>query len=509
MGVSFIRKTGAPLVEFSGLTGFLVVIIAGMSVLSGDAGSALAMTASAFVLGIAGRRFPAASFGLLACLLYPSAGLAYFGITGRFPGGDAAPTYVHQAYIYLALSLTVIMAIYSFCSRAISRVHVPNPLRFPVQLFRQRSDAWAAIIVIAFIPDWLGLRFGGPSLGGFSQVVQHILAFRFFLLAYFVVVTFSISDTRTWFRISLICLFVALPTSAVSGSGWSGVIILLAFIGSYLLTIDSIPFAKLILQHFGIFLVAVSAIFFLISFGLIWEGGLKTSWRDDLRSGNVAEGTMDRLEALGSNFEETLETFEAGQGAEALAARMSSGQGYFSLVLQRSHAGVIDHHPGIFLSSAFVNLVPRLFWPNKPNLGGDSWMVNRFAGLNVAGDAQGASIGLGFVAQFYIEGGLSGVLLGSAALGVLLFISHFTMRRTSQSKLIGDVAFLVIVVINMTTYDASYPKILNALIYQTIIFAILIIFMRTILRMGKFRRLGGRWKECGTRMPATIVRRYA
>jgi hypothetical protein len=488
-----IRKARTPSPRFAGLTGVLVAVIVAMAALSNNALLTTSLAVTATICGIAGTRFPTVSFALLVSLLYPAAGLAFLGQSGFFPGGQADPRYIPSAYGYQFVCLITVLGAYALCSITWLRLETPRTINGTIRLFRCKSQIIASLVILTYAPDWLGIRFGGPGAGGLNQLIQHVLAFRIFLISYYVFVTFSLYDRKTWLKCALLCLYVALPTSAVSGSGWSGTVILLAFVGSYLLTIDSVSSVDLIKRYPGVLSIALASLVFLVFFGLVWEGGLKESWRKDLRSGTVADGTVDRLTALSSHFQTTVDTLEGGKGVEALAARMSSGQGYFSLVISNKESGLFANEPGVFASTAFANLVPRLLWPDKPSLGGDSWMVRRFAGLNVAGDEQGASIGLGYVAQFFIEGGLIGVLLGSCFFGLLLAFSHAILRKVARSSVVGDLAFLAICLANFTTYDASYPKMINAITYQTLIFAVLLIVMRRRLRMRHALRFRSRW----------------
>ena len=145
------------------------------------------------------------------------------------------------------------------------------------------------------------------------------------------------------------------------------------------------------------------------SFGKV---GLK-AWRAELSTGGVGESTFGRIATLQDQFSATSDNLVLSAATAGLASRMSSGQAYFSSVLSMKERGAWEHTACEPTSMALWNLAhfaPFKF--DKPNLGGDSWMVRRFAGLYVAGDEQGASIGLGFVPQFYIEAGRLGSYLG-------------------------------------------------------------------------------------------------
>jgi hypothetical protein len=62
-------------------------------------------------------------------------------------------------------------------------------------------------------------------------------------------------------------------------------------------------------------------------------------------------------------------------------------------------------------------LIPRAIWPDKPAIGGGQDWVTRFTGT---GFAEGTSVGIGQVLEFYMNFGMPGVLVGFAVLAFIL-----------------------------------------------------------------------------------------
>jgi hypothetical protein len=58
--------------------------------------------------------------------------------------------------------------------------------------------------------------------------------------------------------------------------------------------------------------------------------------------------------------------------------------------------------------------VPRALWPDKPDVGGGGDLVSNFTGQSFA---EGTSVGVGQVLEFYMNFGYPGVIIGFAALG--------------------------------------------------------------------------------------------
>ena len=68
---------------------------------------------------------------------------------------------------------------------------------------------------------------------------------------------------------------------------------------------------------------------------------------------------------------------------------------------------------------ATIALIPRALWADKPVAAGSGDLVTRYTGIEFA---QGTSVGIGQVMEFYINFGTFGVVLGFVVLGMLLSI---------------------------------------------------------------------------------------
>jgi hypothetical protein len=67
--------------------------------------------------------------------------------------------------------------------------------------------------------------------------------------------------------------------------------------------------------------------------------------------------------------------------------------------------------------NSILALVPRIIWPNKPYQAGSGLMVTQYTGIPFA---EGTSVGIGQVMEFYVNFGNEGVIAGFFILGVLL-----------------------------------------------------------------------------------------
>src|SRR5262245_18432023 len=82
-------------------------------------------------------------------------------------------------------------------------------------------------------------------------------------------------------------------------------------------------------------------------------------------------------------------------------------------------------------------LIPRAIWPDKPPVGGSGDWVSQFTGITFA---EGTSVGIGQVVEFYMNFGMPGVLTGFAVLGFLLMrLDQGMMRSLAMRDIHGVV----------------------------------------------------------------------
>jgi hypothetical protein len=79
--------------------------------------------------------------------------------------------------------------------------------------------------------------------------------------------------------------------------------------------------------------------------------------------------------------------------------------------------GYEEFASGATFWQAVIALVPRAVWPDKPVVAGSMGFVTQYTGITFA---EGTSVGIGQVMEFYINFGAAAVLLGFLTLGVLV-----------------------------------------------------------------------------------------
>jgi hypothetical protein len=85
-------------------------------------------------------------------------------------------------------------------------------------------------------------------------------------------------------------------------------------------------------------------------------------------------------------------------------------------------SGIFSHregYTGFYYGSSVPlwSLVPRVVWPEKPEIGGGLNLVSQFTGIEFA---DGTSVGTGHVLEFYMNFGWHGILFGFLLLGFVI-----------------------------------------------------------------------------------------
>lgn len=91
-----------------------------------------------------------------------------------------------------------------------------------------------------------------------------------------------------------------------------------------------------------------------------------------------------------------------------------------------------DYAKGETVQQAFIALVPRFIWRDKPKFAGSNGLVTRFTGLPFG---EGTSVGIGQVMELYVNFGTTGVILGFLFLGVMISVFD---AMANQYLLQGD-----------------------------------------------------------------------
>lgn len=85
--------------------------------------------------------------------------------------------------------------------------------------------------------------------------------------------------------------------------------------------------------------------------------------------------------------------------------------------VERMQAQSNDFAKGTTVADAFLSLIPRAVWPEKPQRAGSPGIVTEYTGIRFAA---ATSVGIGQVMEFYINFGGVGVVIGFIILGLVI-----------------------------------------------------------------------------------------
>jgi hypothetical protein len=155
----------------------------------------------------------------------------------------------------------------------------------------------------------------------------------------------------------------------------------------------------------------------------------RTSIREKVWGGGGIQSRLDSLRGMMNNFE--LLNLKSQYQMETIDGRLNQNDLVGKAVLYL-RAGRVGFAEGGTLYIAMVAWIPRIIWPSKPNIGGSGGLVSRFTGQKFA---EGTSIGVGQVLEFYVNWGLTSIIIGFLLYGCLI---QYLDQRAGEGLLTGD-----------------------------------------------------------------------
>jgi hypothetical protein len=180
--------------------------------------------------------------------------------------------------------------------------------------------------------------------------------------------------------------------------------------------------------------------------------------------------------------------YKSGGPIASVEALVGQLRGYFSWVIATADRdyGDTKRYPnipddgrleqdGLIWRRAVENLIPRLFWPGKPVLN-DSDITRAYTGIMVAGANEGTSIGIGYMAESYVDFGPVGMFVPILLLGVLwgAIYAYFLSRPHPAAV---NCAFAAVALMDTVGYESSATKIVAGLVLRLLFLGLLLRFV--------------------------------
>ncbi|MDG1953018.1 MAG: hypothetical protein P8J52_10540 [Gammaproteobacteria bacterium] len=317
------------------------------------------------------------------------------------------------------------------------------------------------VVICLYSYDWLDLLTGATISFGAANILNNLFIIRSTFLLLLCYDVFQKGKNLKFGYIAI--LFVIIPTFTASGTKFKE-IVFLVIVAAFWTWRPWVNSRKQIARSRRILIGSASLALILFIFGSFWEGGLKGSWRSLKKSefelSEESRGTLSNLGRFGNQFmNETLD-FRFEDGNIALIKRVDTIN-QFQLVLNRVPQ-VIPHQNGDILNQTFAHITkPRFLFPNKENLGSDSEFAEKYAGLTVASNT---SVGIGYMAEFYVDFGIIGVVLGSFSLGLVIGGSWWVIQKFAPTHMFGTVFYLVGIMTYFNTFESNFTKLFGGFI---------------------------------------------
>jgi hypothetical protein len=224
-------------------------------------------------------------------------------------------------------------------------------------------------------------------------------------------------DIKRWIMcgaITLLLPFITIVSRGFIGYGAMAVMTVLAFVVSFTRVSAKVLVAVLLLGYVGLS--------FYVSYmrdrgeirGVVWGG--------EPLQGRVTRvyETINTLEWFDLSNESHLTRIDERLNQNFL---VGSAVEWLSLTNDYAH--------GETVWQALVAFVPRAIWPEKPVVAGSGDLVSEHTGIRFA---EGTSVGIGHLMEFYINFGTGGVVFGFLIMGVILTI----IDLNAAQKLLQD-----------------------------------------------------------------------
>jgi hypothetical protein len=230
-----------------------------------------------------------------------------------------------------------------------------------------------------------------------------------------------------WLAVTLLLPLVTIVSSGFMGQGALGALTVFVFAGS----LGRPRVSRLLLAG----LIAYVGLSFYV--GYMRD---RTEIREAVWGGRSLEARLQQMADTVSRFE----WFDPADPLHVWAVNSRLNQNVFVGIARdrlRYEQGE-GYAWGATLVDAALALVPRALWPEKPVTAGSGDLVSRYTGIRFA---EGTSVGIGQVLEFYVNFGPAGVAGGFLVLGVALTLIDATARRRLEAEDHGGFALWLLV----------------------------------------------------------------
>ncbi|MEY2480210.1 MAG: hypothetical protein QOI04_1137 [Verrucomicrobiota bacterium] len=195
--------------------------------------------------------------------------------------------------------------------------------------------------------------------------------------------------------------------------------------------------------------------------GIVWSA-IKQDYREFLNQGSGLQEVTVSLEDRGAKLSELLGTVSwesFTNGLEALILRVSQVN-LFALTLINVPNNVPYEHGALWKDAVMRIVTPRFIFPDKAVVD-DSQRANLYTGTQIAGVEAGTSMGIGYVAESYVDFGPVVMFIPTFCLGIFYGLIYRLFALKSRHALLGCSIAVAILVFGAYTIETSNIKLLG------------------------------------------------
>ena len=185
---------------------------------------------------------------------------------------------------------------------------------------------------------------------------------------------------------------------------------------------------------------------------------------------------IGKLSDLVSSF--TWDNFN--DGLDAMILRIGYVK-FFALTLLNVPDSIPYEHGSLWLGALKHIVTPRLFFPAKAAIS-DSDRTTLYTGVQTAGEEHGTSIGIGYIAESYVDFGPGWMFTPIFLLGVFYGLIYRLFVVSSHSKLICTAIASAILVFGAYTIETSNIKILGGNVTALLVMTVLYLIFGRVFR---------------------------
>ena len=215
--------------------------------------------------------------------------------------------------------------------------------------------------------------------------------------------------------------------------------------------------------------------------GATWTA-VKADYRGVISGGEGQQGSrLDQGEQIGLlvGFVSELDGDDVTEAIEPMAWRLAYVD-FFGYVLSTVPT-TVPHEDGALWGAAIKHIfMPRILFPSKPEIVSDSEITNRYTNLGVAGQAEGTSFSIGYMAESYVDFGPLWMFLPIFLVGVWRGLMYRFFLRKEEMRVMGY-AFAVALFSTLYQLEVATGKLLGGLLSRFIVLAFLFILIAPLI----------------------------